>query len=318
MGSIGKGGYISSQTILVLGASGYIGRHLVPRLIEKGHTVRGLTRDKRHAEGLMRLGAEIYEGDLFQLSTLPRAFDGVDTVYFLVHSLRSSKSQLMLNDCRQAENAVWMADRFGVKRIIYLGALGQRDRKLSVHLNSRHRVGDILRRGKAAVTEFRAAIVIGGGGASFEIIYYLVKHLPTIVCPLWVLISTQPIALDDSVRYLAESLEKPESEGKIIDVCGPGIVTYCDMMESVARALNVKRRMIFIPVLAPQLSSLWVNLVTPIPIDMARLLIEGLCYRTVCENTDARRIFDFKPMDLDDAIRIAVKQERELECFGKN
>jgi uncharacterized protein YbjT (DUF2867 family) len=318
MESIGKGGYISSQTILVLGASGYIGRHLVPRLIEKGHTVRGLTRDKRHAEGLIRLGAEIYEGDLFQLSTLPRAFDGVDSVYYLVHSLRSSKRQLMLNDCRQAENAVWIADHFGVKRIVYLGALGRRDRKLSVHLNSRHRVGDILRRSKAAVTEFRAAIVIGGGGASFEIIYYLVKHLPAIVCPLWVLISTQPVALADAVRYLAESLEKPESEGRIIDICGPGIVTYCDMMEAVARALNVKRQMIFIPVLAPRLSSLWINLVTPIPIDMARLLIEGLCYRTVCENTDASRIFDFKPMDLDDAIGIAVKQERELECFGKN
>jgi uncharacterized protein YbjT (DUF2867 family) len=301
-----------------LGASGYIGRHLVPRLIEKGHTVRCLTRDRRNSAGLMCPGAEIYEGDLYQLSTMSPAFEGVDSVYFLVHSLKSSKRQLMLNDCRQARNTVWMADHFGVKRIIYLGALGRRDRRLSVHLNSRHRVGDILRRGKAVVTEFRAAIVIGGGGASFEIIYYLVKRLPTIVCPLWVMIGTQPVALADAVKYLADSLEKPASEGKILDICGPNIVTYCDMMEAVARELKVKRRMIFVPILAPRLSSLWVNAVTPVPADMARLLIEGLRYRTICESADALRIFDFEPMDLEDAIKIAVQQERELECSAKD
>jgi uncharacterized protein YbjT (DUF2867 family) len=315
--SIRKGTPIPKKTILVLGASGYIGRHLIPRLIEKGHAVRGLTRDKRQGEGLKRQGAEIYEGDLLQLSSLSPAFDGVESVYFLAHSLEGGKSRLMIDDCRQAKNAVWMADHFGVKRIIYLGALGRQGRKLSLHLNSRHRVGDILRGGKAAVTEFRAAIVIGGGGASFELIYYLVKHIPVIVCPLWILIGTQPVALDDAVRYLVEALEKSESEGRILDICGPDIVTYCDMMEAVARALNVKRRMIFVPILTPRLSSFWINLVTPVPIEMTRLLIEGLRYRTVCENKDVLRIFDFEPMGLEQAIRIALEQQKELEYSGE-
>jgi uncharacterized protein YbjT (DUF2867 family) len=295
-----------------LGASGFIGRHLIPRLIDKGYKVRGLTREKRNDYELAHSGAHIYEGDLLKLSSLGPAFDGADIVYFLAHSLKGGKDKLMFSDCRQAENAVWMADRYGIDRIIYLGALGEREKKLSVHLHSRHRIGDILRSGKAKVTEFRAAIVIGGGSASFELIYYLVRRLSVIVCPLWILIGTQPIALDDALRYLSETPEKPESEGKIIDICGPDIVTYCEMMESVARQLNLKRRLIFVPTLSPRLSSFWLNLITPVPIQMTRLLIEGLRYRTVCENDIARKIFDFTPMNLEQAVKIAVEQQKAI------
>lgn len=301
---------MQGQSILVAGATGYIGRQLVPRLLRTGHRVRCLVRDPSRAAALPGLaGAEVVPGDMLKPESLRQPFEGIDTLFYLVHSLYSGERNFEAVDRRAAENAAWISDFTGVRRIVYLGGLGRDSEKLSPHLRSRHQVGEILRGGKARVTEFRAAIVIGAGSASFEMIYYLVKRLPAMICPVWVMIKTQPVAVDDVLRYLAESLERPESEGKILDIGGPDIVSYGDMMLSVARAMGLKRHLVYVPVLTPRLSSYWVNLVTPIPSEVARALIEGLKSKTVCENHEALEIFDFKPMGLGEAVRLALANE---------
>lgn len=297
-------------TILVLGATGYIGGRLVPILRKHGYRVRCLVRDKKKAAGRGWDGVQLMEGDVLKPETLPHAFDGVDVIYYLVHSMNAGEETFEERDRAAAQNVAQACKRAGVSRIIYLGGLGKRGESESPHLRSRHEVGDILRSGTVAVTEFRAAVVVGSGSASFEMVHHLVNRIPLMICPRWVLIRTQPIGVSDLLRYLVECIEKPETAGRVLDIGGPEMLTYRDMMLCVAKVLGLKRWVLPVPVLTPRLSSYWVNLVTPIPTSLARALIESLRHETVCENRDVDALFSFRPMTFEQAVRLALEKVR--------
>lgn len=293
--------------ILVLGATGYIGSQLVPRLLDKRHRVTCLVRNrKKLAEKTWSDKVNIFEGDILDSASLASAMQDVDIVYFLVHSMANPKGDFAELDRLGALNTGQAANRAGVKRIIYLGGLGYRNQDQSVHLKSRHEVGDVLRKSEVPVTEFRAAVIVGAGSLSFEMIHHLANRLPVMICPRWVLTRTQPIAVEDVLTYLVDAIECTESIGRIIDIGGPDILTYREMMLRVARALGLRRWLIEVPVLTPRLSSYWVGLVTPVPVKPARALIEGLRHETICENDDARVLFKVVPMTFDSAVKHAL------------
>lgn len=288
--------------ILVLGGSGYIGKHLTKKLLDEGYDVRCLVRSENKAGELREWGAEITPGDVLKPETLDTAFENIDIVYYLIHSMDSGTASFESLDRRASENAVALSRRHGVKRIIYLGGLGRRDVPQSPHLRSRHEVGDILRSGGIPVTEFRAAVIVGSGSISFEMIHHLVNRLPVMICPAWVFTRTQPIWVNDVLEYLTQSLRTPDSIGKTIDIGGSEIFSYYDMLTTVADVLGLKRRMFSVPVLTPRLSSYWVNLMTPISVPVARSLIESLRYETIKENNLAETIFKIEPLTFREAV----------------
>lgn len=289
--------------IAVLGASGYVGSRLVPQLQAKGWHVRCLVRglNKPTAEG-----AEIVVGDATDKKAISRVLDGVDRVVYLIHSMDQGADKFEKLDQRIAQNVADVAAQAQVGRIVYLGGLGKRDETQSAHLRSRHGVAELLRAGGTPVTELRAGVVVGAGSTSFEMIRFLVSRLPVMICPKWVNVKTQPIAVDDVLDYICESLVNPAALGETIDIGGPDILSYRDMMVTVAKHLGRRRLIIPVPVLTPQLSSHWVNLVTPIAAPLARALIESVRSETVCDNDRALRMFDIKPMSFDDAINDAL------------
>lgn len=295
--------------ILLLGATGYVGGRLAPRLIERGHAVRCLARDPRKLLGkTWAANAEILAGDLGDPESLRRACTGVEIVIYLVHAMSAGEGSFASLDRRFAQNLIAAADRSNVRRVVYLGALGKKESDQSRHLGSRHEVADILRSGKAKLTEFRAAVVIGSGSASFEMIHHLVNRLPVMICPRWVYTRTQPIAISDVLSYLVESVENEAGSGRSFDIGSPQVYSYRDMMLAVARALGLRRLLLQVPVLTPRLSSYWVNLVTPIPTGMARALIEGLKHETVCEESSALEVFRVRPLTLEQAIKRALSR----------
>ncbi len=300
-------------TILIIGATGYIGGRLVPRLIEQGHSVRVLVRDPQKVRDRGWNKVDIHKGDLHDPDSLPAAFRGIDIVYYLAHSMSAGKKAFEQYDRSAAWHVMTLCQINNVKRIIYLGGLGKRSVKQSPHLRSRHEVGDILRAGPVPVTEFRAAIIIGSGSSSFEIIHHLVNRLPVMICPRWIYVKTQPIAIRDVLQYLIECLNKPDTAGKIYDIGGPDVLTYRDMMLTIAQALGLKRYLIPVPVLTPALSSYWVNLVTPLPTQVARSLIESLRYETICETNDALEDFSVQPISFRDAVDFAFEKVKANE-----
>ncbi|MBD3380768.1 MAG: DUF2867 domain-containing protein [candidate division Zixibacteria bacterium] len=293
--------------ILVIGATGYVGGRLIPKLLEHNHQVTCLVRDIRKATARKwASGVKLVEGDVLKPETLADAFRGQEIVYYLVHSMTSGGGSFQDLDRKAAENAGQVASAENIRRIIYLGGLGRRQSGQSAHLSSRHEVGDILRESGVPVTEFRAAVIVGSGSLSFEIIHHLVNRLPVMICPRWVYTRTQPISIADVLRFLTEAVQKEESSGKTIDIGGPEVLTYKDMMIEVGNVLGLKRFMISVPVLTPRLSSYWVNLVTPIPASLARPLIEGLKHETVRENDLAEKIFGFETIDFRQAAERAL------------
>jgi uncharacterized protein YbjT (DUF2867 family) len=297
-------------SVLILGATGFVGSQLARWLVDRGHIVRCLVRDGSRARASALGQVEIIEGDVLDPDTLGAAIEHIDVVYYLIHSMAAGKGAFEELDCRAAQNVAQAANAAGVGRIIYLGGLGRRDGDQSPHLRSRHQVADILRTSDVPVTEFRAAVVAGPGGISFEMVHHLVNRLPFMICPRWVDIKTQPIALEDVLRYLGECLEKPETAGKIIDIGGPDVLTYRDMMLIVARVLGLRRFLVRVPVLTPRLSSYWLKLVTPLPVATARALIESVRYETVCENDLAQRYFGFPTEPFESAARRALAPVR--------
>ena len=293
--------------IIVLGSTGYVGSKLVARLADEGHPVRCLIRDARKVAVTKVLPVEVVEGDVLKAETLGIAFKGVDTIYYLVHSMKACEKGFEERDRIAASNVARAAEEAGVKRIIYLGGLGRKDVLQSAHLRSRHEVGDILRSSKASVTEFRAAVILGSGSASFEMMHHLVNRLPIMICPRWVTVNTQPIAIDDVIQYLIEAIRKPETAGKIFDIGGPEVLSYREMMLRLAAILGLQRWLIEVPVLTPRLSSYWVNCVTPIPASLAGALIESLRHETVCENDDALKVFSFRPVTFEVAVQRALR-----------
>ncbi len=297
----------NNKLVLVTGATGYIGGRLAPALIENGYQVRCLVRDPSRLNGRSwSANADIVKGDVLSPETLGDAMQGVEVAYYLVHSMSGGKG-FRERDLIAARNFSAAAQQAGVKRIIYLGGLGDPQTDLSAHLRSRQQTGEALRESDVPVTEFRAGVIVGTGSISFEMIRYLTERLPVMVCPRWVYTRTQPIAIQDMLDYLIAALETPESSGKIIEIGGSDVVTYAEMMTGYARARGLKRWLVPVPVLTPRLSSYWVHLVTPIPAAIAQPLIAGLHNEVVVRDHSARCIFPtIQPITYQEAVQAAL------------
>jgi uncharacterized protein YbjT (DUF2867 family) len=293
--------------VLVTGATGYVGGKLVPRLLEQGYHVRVLARDP----GKLRLKSwkndvEVFKGDVLEPSTLLSALSGVKLAYYLVHSITSGKN-FVQRDLAAARNFGEAARQVGVKRVIYLGGLGDPETSLSEHLRSRQETAAILRRSGVFVTEFRAAVIVGTGSISFEMIRYLTERVPVMICPRWVRSKVQPISIDDVIEYLVASLQNPDSAGQIIEIGGADVLTYGDMMKLYARVRGLRRLLINVPLLTPHLSSYWVHWVTPVPAAFARPLIEGLRNEVVVRDSKASELFpNMMPSTYEHAVRSAL------------
>ena len=296
----------SSQKILVTGATGYVGGRLVPRLIEAGYRVCCLVRDPSRLQGREWVNqVEVTRGDVLSPASLADAMDGVSVVYYLVHSLGKGANFAEL-DIAAARNCSAAAKAAGVERIIYLGGLGDSAADLSPHLRSRHETGLALREPGVPVTEFRAAVIVGSGSLSFEMIRYLSERLPVMICPTWVYTRIQPIAIRNVIDYLMAAIECRDSLGRVIEIGGRDVLTYAEMMTRYARVRGLKRLLIAVPVLTPKLSSYWVHLITPIPASIARPLIKGLFNEVVVHDDIAQRLFpEISPLDYETAVRLA-------------
>ncbi len=296
-----------SKLILVTGATGYVGGRLVPRLLAAGYRVRCLVRDPARLQGREWMArVEIVSGDVLQQQSLLSAMRGVNAVYYLVHSLGGG-SDFSERDLLAARNCAQAAKAAGVQRIIYLGGLGDAQSNLSPHLRSRHETGEALREAGVPVTEFRAAVIVGSGSLSFEMIRYLTERLPVMICPRWVFTRVQPIAIRNVLDYLVAALESEESIGRVLEIGGQDVLTYAGMMSGFAKARGLQRRLISVPVLTPRLSSYWVHLVTPIPAAIAQPLIKGLGNEVVVRDETARRLFPaIELLDYATAVRLAL------------
>jgi uncharacterized protein YbjT (DUF2867 family) len=293
--------------VLVTGATGYIGGRLVPRLLEAGYQVRVLARNaSRLQDRPWKTQVEVVEGDVLIPETLNEAMQGVSAAYYLIHSMMDS-DDFHNRDLLAAKNFGIAAKAAGVNQILYLGGLGDPEDGLSEHLNSRQQTGDALRQSGVPVTEFRAAVIVGSGSVSFEMIRYLTERIPVMICPKWVYTRVQPIAIRDVLQYLVAAVDTLESLDKIIEIGGSDVMTYGDMMLEYAKVRGLRRYLIPVPVLTPRLSSYWVHWMTPIPAKISRPLIEGLHNEVIVRNELAQKIFpQIKPIDYQTAVRLAL------------
>jgi uncharacterized protein YbjT (DUF2867 family) len=274
--------------------------------------VRCLTRRPEAVQSRVSENVEVVPGDLTDTQSLDAALAGVHTAFYFVHSM-GTKRDFAQEDRQAAENFVAATDRAGVRRIIYLGGLGNPDHKLSKHLRSRQETGDILRSSSAQVIEFRASIVIGSGSLSFELVRTLVERLPVMICPKWVRVLAQPIAVEDLLAYLLAALDLPIGASKIFEIGGPDQVSYGQIMREYARQRGLTRSMIPVPLLTPYLSSMWLGLVTPVYARIGRKLVESLRNPTLVSNNLAERTFSVQPRGLSDAIaRALVNEDSEI------
>jgi uncharacterized protein YbjT (DUF2867 family) len=294
--------------IVVFGAGGYVGGRLIPLLLERGHSVRAVTRTPGSlASHPWRSDVEVVRADLLDPSTLAEALDGMDVVYYLVHSME--RGDFADVDRRAAQNMAQAAGEAGVQRIVYLGGLGRGD--LSEHLASRQEVGRVLAQGPVPVTEFRAAVIIGSGSLSFEMTRYLTEVLPVMVTPKWVTTRCQPIAIRDVLSYLAGALEHPETSGRVLEIGGPDVLSYADMMHRYASVAGLGRRILIkVPVLSLGLSARWVGLVTPLSNGVAAHLIDSLRHEVIVVDDDAARLIPFERIGYDRAVALALERTR--------
>lgn len=298
----------NKQTILLTGATGYVGGKLLSKLESLGHDVNCLARNPDRVTNTGP-GTSVFQGDVRNADSMTEAFQGVDTAYYLVHSL-SDKHDFEQHEREAAENFALAASQAGVKRIIYLGGLGSESDGLSPHLKSRQDVGRILRNCGIPTIELRASIVLGAGSLSFEMIRALTEHLPFMVMPKWVSVKAQPIGIRDLLDYLVQSLEISLPESEVIEIGGTDQVSYRDLMVEYGRQRGLKRLMIPVPLLTPWLSSHWLGLVTPLYAAVGRKLVESIKNPTVVENESALERFDIKPCGMAGAIEQALADER--------
>jgi uncharacterized protein YbjT (DUF2867 family) len=301
-------------TVLVTGATGYIGGRLVPELLAEGHRVRALARTPaKVADAPWCEDAEVVQGDVTDAASLDRALAGVDVAYYLVHSMGGAAAF----DQADREAAATFRDaaaRAGVGHIVYLGGLGSDDDpSLSRHLRSRHEVGRVLAGRAVPVTELRAALIIGSGSASFEMLRYLVEVLPVMVAPKWIENRCQPIAVRDVLRHLVAEAGRRPDRSEVKEVGGPDVLTYRQMMATYAEVAGLPRRVVLgVPVLTPKLSSLWVGLVTPLPADLARPLVESLVNEVVVTRP-SEPLSGPAPLTFRRSVELAVDRSVELK-----
>jgi uncharacterized protein YbjT (DUF2867 family) len=297
--------------ILVTGATGYVGGRLWRRLESLGYAVRCLARDPERLADLVEPGTQVVKGDVLDASSLASALQGVDVAYYMIHSMGSSRG-FEEQDRLAANNFAAAARTAGVKRIIYLGGLAPEDETLSPHLRSRHEVGQILADSGIPTIELRASIVLGSGSLSFEMIRSLVERLPAMITPKWVAVQAQPIAIDDLLQYLIESLDLP-AESRVFEIGGADRASYGDLMREYGRQRGLYRIMVPVPVLTPRLSSLWLGLVTPLYARVGKKLIQSIEIPTVVHDRSADSVFSVRPRSMRDAIATALRhEEREF------
>jgi uncharacterized protein YbjT (DUF2867 family) len=294
--------------ILIAGATGYVGGELLKELLAAGYPLRCLARRPEVLRAKRLAGLSVVAGDVLDASSLRAAMSGVDTAYYLVHSMGSTES-FEEQDRAAAQNFANAAREAGVRRIIYLGGLGQSAEKLSAHLRSRHEVGEILKSTDVPVVEFRASVVIGCGSLSFEMIRALVERLPVMIAPRWVSVAAQPIAISDLIAYLLAALDLPLDGNKIFEIGGSDQVSYGGLMKEYASQRGLKRLVISVPFLTPRLSSLWLGLVTPLYVRVGRRLIDSICHATIVEDQTALAQFKIRPCGFREAIAAALKSE---------
>jgi len=310
--------------ILVSGASGFIGRRLVRRLLisssTKNWSIRCMTRKvhslSNHFQDY-RDNLEFVQADAQNYPELVKALTDVDVAFYLIHSMEGSSKEwkkFAERDRFAAKNFAQAVNEAGVSRVIYLGGLTYApEQELSEHMRSRAEVGEILKKSNASVTIFRAAVILGQGGGSFQMLQYLVERLPLMVCPKWVLTKCQPIAVDDVVEYLVKSIETNETKSKTFDIGGPEVLTYLDMMRRYGKTLKKSIKIIVIPFLTPRLSSYWVDLITPVKASLARPLIDSLRHEAIVKDNSIAGIIPLNLKNFENSIKIARNEQIQKE-----
>jgi uncharacterized protein YbjT (DUF2867 family) len=293
---------VAPVKVLVAGASGFVGRRLCPALARAGHEVIAMTRDPASYTGV---GRPVH-GDVHDRATLDAAMAGCEAAYYLVHSL--SDADFERKDAAAAVAFGHAAARAGLQRIIYLGGLGDDGDTLSAHLRSRRTVEKLLGSAGVPVTVIRAGIIVGHGGISWELTRQLVEHLPAMITPRWVATSTQPIALDDIVRYLVGLLALREAAGRVFEAGGPEVLQYVTMLRRVAAIEGRPLPVLPVPLLTPWLSSLWLSLVTDVDPATGRALVDSMTNEVVVRDSAIRDLIPFQPMSYDDAVRAALSE----------
>lgn len=294
--------------ILLTGATGYIGGRLRVELERRGVALRCFTRHPETLRPQVAPATEVVAGDALDAGAVARALAGIDTAYYLVHSMAAGED-FAARDREAARIFGAAAAESGVRRIVYLGGLGEGSAPLSEHLRSRQETGDLLRASGVPVVEFRASVVLGSGSLSFEMIRALVERLPVMICPRWVAVETQPIAVEDAIAYLAGAIDLPEGAERIYEIGGPDRVTYGQLMREYARQRGLRRRLIPVPVLTPRLSSLWLGLVTPLYARVGRKLVDSLRNPTIVRDPAALEAFPIRPRSSTEAIARALRNE---------
>jgi uncharacterized protein YbjT (DUF2867 family) len=325
--------------VLVTGASGFIGSRVVSKILSvyisykvsnDNCKILCLTRNKESLRCRYEKyngAVEIVEADVQDYSQLVKVMNGVNIAFYLIHSMEGSSKEwkkFSQRDRLAAQNFAKAATECSVDRIIYLGGLiheegteGNNEGLLSDHMRSRKEVGDILRTSNARVTIFRAAVILGHGGGSFQMLEYLVKRLPLMVCPKWVLTKSQPISVDDVVEYLVRSIDVNETEGKDFDIGGTEVLTYLQMMKRYATMLKKDIKIIIIPFLTPRLSSYWVDLITPVKASLARPLIDSLKYEATVRDEAIKKMIPLKLKTFEEAIKTAEDEEQQEQLVKR-
>jgi uncharacterized protein YbjT (DUF2867 family) len=303
----------NQHSILLTGGTGYVGGRLIALLEQRGYQLRCLGRCPDHLASRVQPSTEVVQGDVLVPESLRAALDGVETAFYLVHSMGTGQD-FEQEDRQAARNFAQAARDANVRRIIYLGGLGDSDQELSPHLRSRQEVGDILRESGSQVIEFRASIIIGSGSLSFELIRKLIEKLTIMIWPRWVSTPAQPNAIEDVLAYLTAAVEKPGTENCVFEIGGPDQVSYGGVMLEYARQRGLKRWTIRVPFLSPRLSSLWLGLVTPVYARIGRKLVESLRNPTIVRNDEAANAFpEIRPRNLRDSIaRALANEDREI------
>ncbi len=303
--------------ILVTGSTGFIGKKLLAKLSDSGFKVVAMSRSKFPDTQNVRY----VKADAFDMNSLETATKGIEIAFYLLHSMEGSKKEWAKFADRekiQAENFLQAATKSGVKRIVYLGGLVNDGLKLSRHMQSRHDVGKILASGSIPVTELRASVIVGAEGGSYAMLRYLVERLPLMVCPKWVKSKTQPIAVDDVVDYLFGVMKNPESSGKILEVGGPEVMTYEQLMRLYSAILNRNLTVIQIPFLTPRLSSYWIDLVTPVKASLARPLVDSLVHDSIVTDQSINQMVHVDLKNMTQAIKIAREESKAFKPIIKS